>query len=98
MIFQQARIGDCTQRRPPQLRPESFLMNSIHQSLHIGVAVGKFLGIEQPIPIIILPAVIQSDPGEAQLLRGWKRVIYLLELNLTAITPSTPDRPNSALR
>src|SRR5271166_6156455 len=72
-------------------------MNSIHQGFHVGVAVGKFLGVERPITVVILPAIVQGNPGEAHFLYGWERVVDLFELYRPAITPGTPDRAKGAV-
>ena len=43
MLFQQLRIRDGAQRRPPQLRFESLGVNAIDQRFHVSVAMRKLL-------------------------------------------------------
>src|SRR5579872_5558582 len=91
MIAKQLRVGHGTERRPPELSLEPFLVDAVHQGLHVGVSVWKFLGIELPITDIILPTIVERDPLKSHSLRRRKRVIHLLRLNLSAISPRTPD-------
>src|ERR1019366_2763168 len=72
-------------------------MNSINQGFHVSAAVGEFLRVECPITVVILPAIVECDPGEAHLLDRRKRVIDLLELYRPTIPPSAPDRAKSAV-
>src|SRR5450755_1702702 len=67
------------------------MVNAVHQGLHVSVAVREFLGIKLPIAHIILPAVIERDPPKSQSLRRRKRVIHLLRLNFSSISPCAPN-------
>ncbi len=97
MLFQELRIRNGAQRGPPQLRFESLCVDAIDQRFHVGVAVGKLLGVYAPIAIVVLPTIVQRDPGEAHLLDRWKRVVHLLELHRAAVTPRAPDRAKRAV-
>src|SRR5208337_1820962 len=72
-------------------------MDAIDKSFHVSVAMRKLLGVDCPIAVIVLPTIVQSDPGEAHFLNGRKRVIHLLELHRPAVAPGTPDRAKSAV-
>src|ERR1051325_6451128 len=91
MIPQQFRVRHSAERRPPELGLETFLVNAVLQSLHVSVAIGKLLGIKLPVTHIVLPAIIQRDPPKSQSLRRRKRVIHLLRLNFSSISPCAPD-------
>src|SRR4029077_6873526 len=91
MIAKELRVWHSAERRPPELGLESFLVDAVHQGLHVSVAVWKFLGIKLPIANIVLPTIVERDPPESQSLRRRQRVIHLLRLNLSAISPRTPD-------
>jgi len=67
-------------------------VDAIHEGLHVSVTVGKFLGIEGPIADVILPSIVEGDPGEAQTLHGWERFVDLPGLNRAAVAPRAPDR------
>ena len=62
MLFEQLRIRDSAQRRPPQLCFESLLMDAIDQGFHVGIAMRKFLGVDGPIAIVVLPTIVQHNP------------------------------------
>src|SRR5580704_19034056 len=95
MIPQQLRIRHSAERRPPELGLESFLVNAVHQSLHVRVSVGEFLRIKLPVAHIILPTVVKRDPRKSQPLRRRKCVIHLLRLNFSSISPCAPDGAES---
>src|ERR1700733_13402270 len=97
MIAEQRRVWHSAERRPPELGLESFLVNAVHQGFHIGVSVGEFLGIKLPIAHIVLPTVVEGDPLESQSLCRRKRVVDLLRLHRSAISPSAPNRPETIL-
>src|SRR4051794_24240765 len=97
MIPQQFRVRYSAERRPPKLGLESFLVNAVHQRLNIGISVGKFFGIKLPIAHIVLPAVVERDPGKSQSLRRRKRAVHLLRLNRSPISPRAPDGAESII-
>src|ERR1700674_38303 len=72
-------------------------MDAINQGFHVGVAMRELLGIDGPIAIVVLPTIVQGDPGEAHFLNRRKRVVHLLELDRPAVAPGTPDRAESAV-
>ena len=69
MIAQQFRVRHSAERRPPELGLESFLVNAVHQGLHVGISMREFLGIKRPIAHIVLPTVVERDPHKSQALR-----------------------------
>src|ERR1700728_3830349 len=97
MIAKQIRAWHSAKRRPPELSFASFLVDAVHQGLHVGVSVGEFLGIKLPIAHIVLPTVVERDPDKSQALSGRKCVIYLLGLNLSSIPPGAPDGAESVV-
>src|SRR3954468_8782127 len=98
MLTEQFGSWYSAQRRPPKLGLESFLVNAIHQGLHVSISVGEFLGIELPITHIILPTVVEGHPCETQALHCRERVIHLLRLNCSAVSPRAPDCTKTAVR
>src|SRR5580704_3576028 len=72
-------------------------MDTIDERFHVGIAMRKFLGVDGPIAIVVLPTIIQRDPGKTHLLNGRKRVVDLLELHRAAVAPGTPDRAKRAV-
>src|SRR5580704_14983324 len=97
MVLQQFRVRHSAERGPPQLRFKALLVDSIYEGFHIRVTVRKLLGIESPIPHIVLPTVVQRDPGESQSLDCRQRVVNLLWLNGSAIAPCAPDGAEGAV-
>src|ERR1700679_2690682 len=97
MIPEQFRVRHSAERRPPELSLESFLVNTVHQGLHVGVSVGEFLGIQLPITHIVLPTVVERDPRKSQSLCRRKCVIDLLRLNFPAISPGAPNGAESVI-
>ena len=73
-------------------------MNPAHHRPDVSIAVGKLLRIELPVTIIVLPAVIQRDPGKSHSLNFWQCVVNLLRLEVAPVSPSAPDRSKSTLR
>ena len=57
----------------------------------------KLLGVDTPIAIVVLPTIVQRDPGETHLLDRRKRVVHLLELYRAAVAPGAPDGTKSAV-
>src|SRR5580693_4209774 len=55
----------------------------------------ELFGIELPIAHIVLPAVVERDPLESQSLCRRKRVIHLLRLYRSAVSPRAPDCPKA---
>src|ERR1700730_1806429 len=72
-------------------------MDAVNQGLHIGVSMRKFLGIEDPIADIILPSIVECDPTESQSLNGWQRVVDLLRLDRSSVSPRAPDCEEGAI-
>src|SRR5580704_5708742 len=72
-------------------------MDTIDERFHVGIAMRKFLGVDGPIAIVVLPTIVQGDPGETHFLDGRKRVIHLFELHRSTIAPRTPDRAKRAV-
>ena len=97
MIPDQFRTRIRGQRRPPQLGLEAFGVDLVHQGPHIGVALWKLLRLEEPIALRGLPAVIQRDPGEAQLFHDRKRAVDLAGRELPAVSPGAPDGAERAV-
>src|ERR1700730_12480508 len=95
MIPKKFRVWDGAERRPPELGLESFLVNAVNQGLHVSVSAREFLGIECPIAHVVLPTVVERDPRKSQALHRRKRVIHLLRLHRSAISPCAPDGPES---
>src|SRR5271166_4461490 len=95
MIAEQFRVWDRAERRPPELGFEAFLVNAVHQGLHVSISVGKFLGIKLPVSHIVLPAVVERDPRKSQSFCRRKRVIHLLRLNVWSISPRAPNGSES---
>src|SRR5580692_649104 len=73
-------------------------MNATYQGLHVRIAARKLLRVEIQIAVIVLPAIVQRDPGESHLLDRRQRVVHLLKFYRPSITPRTPDRPKSTVR
>src|SRR5438309_1543883 len=97
MIPKQFRIWHSAERRPPQLGLESFLVNAVHQGLHVSVSAGELLGVKRPVAHIVLPTVVERDPRKSQAFHRRKCVIYLLRLNLSSISPRAPDGAESVV-
>src|SRR5580704_7573285 len=72
-------------------------MDTIDQGFHVSIAMRELLGVDGPIAIVVLPTIVQGNPGETHFLDGRKRVVHLLELYRAAITPGTPDRAKRAV-
>src|SRR5271165_7675887 len=73
-------------------------MNSINQRLHIRIAMGVLLGIERPIPHIVLPSIVERDPNESQALDRRERIEQLLRLHRPSVAPRAPDRAKRVIR
>src|SRR5215475_9059177 len=73
-------------------------MDTIHHGFDVSITVRKLLRIELPIAIIVLPTVVQRDPGKSHALDGGQRVVDLLRLEVPSVSPSAPDPSESALR
>src|SRR5882724_7684238 len=97
MIAQQLRAWHRAERRPPELSFESFLVNAIHQGFHVSISFGEFLRIKLPIAHVVLPAVVECHPLKSQALHRRERVIHLLRLDRSAISPRTPDSTESLI-
>src|SRR4029077_6995118 len=72
-------------------------MNAIDKGFHVRVAMRELLGVESPIAVVVLPTVVESDPGKSKFLDGRKGLIHLLELHCSPVSPSTPDRAIGAV-
>src|SRR5262249_37165249 len=83
------------ERRPPELRAESGGMDLVDERLHVGAAAGELRVRGSPVALRDLPAVVERDPAEAELLHERNRRQNLLhrELRAQAIPrPRAPDR------
>src|SRR5580692_2294880 len=98
MIPQQLRVWHSAERGPPELGLESFLVNTVHQGLHVSVSVGELLGIERPIAHVVLPTVVECDPLKSQSFYRRKRVIHLLGLHRSAVSPCAPNGAEGGIR
>src|SRR4030095_8770203 len=88
-------IRNRAEWRPPELRLESLLVNLVHHCFDVGIAAWKLLRIELPIAIIVLPTVVQGDPGKSHALNCGQCVIDLLRLEVASVSPRAPDRSES---
>src|ERR1039458_115855 len=96
-FFTNSVPGSAASGAHPQLGLETFGMNLVHQRAHIRVAMRKLLRLEEPIALCGLPAVIQRDPGEAELFHDRKRAVDLAGRELPAVSPGAPDGTERAI-